>query len=308
MPRCRAGGPPMTRSAKHDADIVARTRERFPTDAESRRQLADAVRTAASALGEMVGAFFRQAGMSKEEVAATFEQLRDASLARDLEIEANSKAVWRQTADAVTLWWRDPQYLDDEALPRPLPESGPAPSVESLIAATVSPEQRVEAKALLRRTCVTELDGLWRYCEEDTGLLRLSAEHGVDRLMLCMGGMLTTYLDNALRRRDLQITKNFDQTALVQEFPLALVPELRVKLMKRLMVELQSVDEVLSAGVRRGGVGPVAMVGVTMFMHVSEPKPRSKRSPDGDADTTGNTRRAARGSAKTKTTTKAPRK
>jgi hypothetical protein len=267
----------MTRSADRDDAIVARTRERFPSDRESREQLANAVRAAAAALGEMVGAFCRQAGMSKDEVATVFARLRDETLVRELNIEPDSKAVWRQTADAVTLWWRDARYLDDEALPRPLPETGPAPSIESLLAATVTPEQREEAKALLRRTCVMGEDGMWRYCEEDSGLLRLSPDHGIDRLMLCMSGMLKTQLDNALRRRDLQVTKNFDQTALVQEFPVELVPELRKRLMQRLTVELHSVDEVLTAGERRKSDGPVAMVGVTMFMHVSGPKPRSRR-------------------------------
>jgi hypothetical protein len=292
----------MTRSAGRDDEIVARTRERFPNDDESRRQLADAVRAAASTFAEMVGAFCRQAGMSKEEVAATFELMRDASLSRELDIEPNSSAVWRQTADAITLWWRDPAYLDDEALPRALPESGPAPSIDSLLCATVAPEQRDEAKALLRRSCVTERDGLWRYCEEDTGLFRLSPDHGVDRLAVCMSGMLKTYLDNALRRRDLQVTKNFDQTALVQEFPLALVPELRAKLMKRLMVELASIDEVLTAAERRDVEGPVAMVGVTMFMHVSAPKPRSRRRtmPDDARETPVAMPKSARRSASAK--------
>lgn len=150
----------MTKSARRDDDVIARSRKRFPSDDESRRQLAEAVRAAAPALGEMLGAFWAQAGMSREEVAATFEQLRRTSLARNLELEPKSRAVWRQTADAVTRWWRDPVYLDDEARPRALAEAGPAPSIESLLEATVAPEQREEAKALLRRTCVTESDGL----------------------------------------------------------------------------------------------------------------------------------------------------
>lgn len=286
----------MGKSGRRDDEILARVRERFPSDAASRRELAVAVKAAAASLGEIVGAFCRQAGMSKAEVAAVFRELSEAAATRELRLEPGTDHLWHQVADVVTRWWRDPVYLTDDSRPRDLPETGPAPSIEALLEETVSPASRADAKALLRRTCVVEPGGLWHYCDEDGGFLRLSAEHGVDRLRICVSGMFKTYLDNALRRRDLRVTKNFDKTAMVQAYPMALVPQLRAKVLKRLEVGLQDVDELLVAGERREVDGPVAMVGVTMVMHVSEPRPRAKKSPVGDDATTSSTskRRAAK--------------
>lgn len=261
-------------------------RERFPADDESRRQLADAVAAAASTLGEVFGAFCLQAGLTREQVAATFRELGEAALTRDLNIEPDVRHVWHQVSDAVTLWWRDPDYLDDDGAPLALEEFGAAPSIESLLASTVDLELRSEAKTLLRRAAVTVRNGLWHF-EEDNGLLRVSGDHGIERLLTNLSGMLTTYLDNQLRRRDLPITKNFDRSALVRSYPHALVPELRAKLIKRLQVDLQEVDELLMAGEQQDLEGPVVTVGVTIVMHTSTPRPRGNR---GDATGHGGAR------------------
>lgn len=266
----------MSKPAKRDEEILARVRERFPGEDESRRQLADAVAAAASMLGEVFGAFCIKAGLTREQVAATFQELSQAALARELRIEPDVRHVWHQVGDAVTLWWRDADYVGEDGNPRDLPEYGPAPSIESLLAASVDLELRSEAKVLLRRWAVTERNGFWHF-EEDNGFLRVSGDHGIERLLNNMSGMLTTYLDNQVRRRDLPVTKNFDRTALVRSYPIALVPELRAKLMKRLQVDLQAVDELLITGEKEDVEGPVAMVGVTMFMHVSAPRLRAKR-------------------------------
>ena len=73
----------MSKPAKRDEEILARIRERFPGEEESRRQLADAVAAAASMLGEVFGAFCIKAGLTREQVAATSSRLAKAALVRD---------------------------------------------------------------------------------------------------------------------------------------------------------------------------------------------------------------------------------
>lgn len=267
----------MAKTSKRDDEIRARVRERFPSEAESRRELAAAVQAAASALAEIIGAFCVQGGMSKEQVAATLRATSDAVLARDLSIDAAAERAWCAASDAVAHWWRDPRYLDDDGNPRDLPDVGPEPSMASLLAETVAPELRDQAKRIIRQSAAVEEDGTWRYCHEDEGFVRLGADTGVDRLLMCVSGLCKNYLDNAVRRRDLPGTKNFDRTALVRSFPVSLLPELQQKLSKLLQLDLKAADAVLTAGEQEEDTGPVATVGVTMFMHNSPPRARGVR-------------------------------
>jgi hypothetical protein len=269
------------RAGQRDDEILARVRQRFPSADESRRELAAAVQAAAASLTEIIGAFCVQAGMTKEQVSATLRATSDAVLMRDLSIEAAAERVWYAASDAVAHWWRDPKYLDDDGNPRDLPDRGPAPSLASLLTETVAPELHEQARAMLRQSAAVEERGIWRYCHEDDGFLRLGADHGADRLLMCVSGLCKNYLDNAVRRRDLPTTKNFDRTALVRSYPVALLPDLQRKLSKRLHLDLKAADAVLAAGEQEMDRGAVATVGVTMFMHTSAPRPRSSQRPTG---------------------------
>lgn len=277
-------GSAVTKPARRDAALRARLNERFPSKAESRRQLEAAVQTAAAALTEIVAAFCVRGGMTKEQVAATLRATSDAVLARELSLEADSERAWCAASDVVAYWWREAQYLDEDGNPRDLPDSGPAPSMASLLAETVVPQLHEQTKAILRQTAAVEERGVWRYCHEDEGFVRLGAEQGVDRLLICVSGMCKNYLDNAIRRRDLPSTKNFDRTALVRSYPVSLLPDLQAKLSKLLQLDLKAADEVLTAGEQQRDDGPVATVGVTMFMHASKPRPRPLR-PSGASST-----------------------
>lgn len=280
----------MSKAVNRDDEILARVRERFPSEEDSRRELAAAVQAAASALTEIIGAFCVQGGMTKEQVAATLRATGESVLARDLSIDAAAERAWCAASDAVAHWWRDPRYLDEDGNPRDLPDAGAAPSMASLLAETVAPELHEQAKSVLRQSAAVEEHGTWRYCHEDEGFVRLGADHGVDRLLMCVSGLCKNYLDNAVRRRDLPGTKNFDRTALVRSYPVALLPDLQKKLAKRLQLDLKATDGVLTAGEQEAGDGPVATVGVTMFMHASPPRPRSSRRPD--ADSTSSSRKS----------------
>jgi hypothetical protein len=267
----------VSKSTRRDKEIRARARQRFPSEDEGRRELVTAVQAAASALTEIIGAFCVQAGMSKDQVADVLRAMSEAVRSRELSIEADSERAWCAASDAVAHWWRDPQYLDEDGNPRDLPDSGPTPSMASLLAETVAPELHEQTKAVLRRAAAVEDGGTWRYCHEDEGFVRLGADHGVDRLLMCVSGLCKNYLDNAVRRRDLPSTKNFDRTALVRSYPVSLLPDLQAKLSKRLQLDLKAADELLSAGERHGDDGAVATVGVTMFLHAASPRPRKAR-------------------------------
>lgn len=261
----------MNQTAPSDEQLLERLEQRFPSEEDSRIELAAAVEASAMALGEFFGAFCLRAGVPKERVAAIFRALSDATMQRELKIELDSPHLWRQVSDCVTKWWRDPAYLDESGAPRDLQEYGPQPSIEALLEGTVEVEQRAEAKDLLRKSVASDSGGVWHF-EEQHGALRVAGEPAVERLLTNISGMLTTFLDNQVRRRDPLVAKNFDRTALVQTFPVSLLPELRMRLIRRYQRVLEELDEWMMERSKQDTSGPVTVVGVTMFMHASNPR------------------------------------
>ena len=180
-------------------------------------------------------------------------------------------ALWRQASDAVEVWWSDPEYLDDDGRPRELPEFGPAPSIEALLSRFVDANETAAAKQLLRRSTVSVVRRRWRF-DGDSPFIRLTGDAGFERLLMTCSGMLSTFLDNQARHGDPANRKNFDRSAHVLECPVESLPKLRASFRKRMQGMLQELHEALAAEQRRGGRGPVAAVGVTMFMHTSSPR------------------------------------
>lgn len=266
-----------------DEELLERGRRRFPGDEDNRKLLTDAVDASALSLGEMFGAFLVAAGVPRQRVAETFDALAEMARTRELRLDPEPPKLWRQVSDAVTLWWRDPEYLDFDGQPRDLPECGPTPSLQSLLEATVDADLRADAKVLLRRAVATERGGLWHF-EEDNSALRLSGHHGVERLMLTTSGMLSTFLDNQLRRSDPVITKNFDRTALVPDFPVADIPALRAKLIRRLELVLTDIDHWMMERAKSGSGGPVTVAGLTMLMHTGTPRTDGQAGTDQNHD------------------------
>lgn len=265
----------MSKSARGGSQRPGRRPARFPDATTSRRQLADAVTASAPALAEILGAFFLRAGLKPTQVAAVFRRIARLALQRPLQLEPHVSHLWWQVSDAVSVWWSEPEYLDDGGRPRALPEFGPAPSIEALLSRTVDAAEVEDAKRLLRRTAVSVVKGRWRF-EEENPFIRLAGDAGVERLLVTSSGMLTTFLDNQVRRRDPPSQKNFDRSAHVVACPVDSIPRLRAKLLKRMQIMLQELHDTLAAEERRGTRGPVSAVGVTMFMHTS-----SARRPPG---------------------------
>jgi hypothetical protein len=222
-----------------------------------------------------LGAFLIRAGVSREDVSETFRALSEASLHRELRLEPEPPPDWSQISDFVTLWWRDPQYLDERGAPRDLPEYGPAPSVEHLLALTVDPDLHDRAKLVLKRAGIVLRRGLWHF-DEDHAHFPLSAEQGVDRLKIATSGMYSNALENLIRRREATSRKNIDRTALVASYPVELIPELRARVRQRLQLLLEDIDGWMTATSRSRTGGPVALVGVTAFVHTGEPRSREK--------------------------------
>lgn len=268
----------MSTSTRRGSARARRRLKRFPGPRASRRQLAAAVAASAPALAEILGAFLVRAGLPAAQVAAVFRQIAAAALQRPLELEPHLSQLWWQVSDAVSVWWSDPAYLDDDGRPRELPEFGPAPSIDALLDRTVDAPEMDAAKQLLRRTAVSVVRRRWRF-EEDNPFIRLAGDVGVERLLMTTSGMLSTFLDNQVRRRDPPSRKNFDRSAHVVACPVESIPKLRAKFVKRMQGMLQELHDGLTTEQRRGGRGPVAAVGVTMFMHTSSPRrPSGARS------------------------------
>lgn len=266
-------------SARGSSKPRRRRTARFPGKAASRRQLAAAVTTSAPALAEILGAFFVRAGLKPAQVADVFREMAKIALQRPLQLEPRVSQLWWQVSDAVSVWWSDPEYLDDAGRPRALPEFGPAPSIDALLSRSMDAAEVEDAKQLLRRTAVSVVKGRWRF-EEENPFIRLAGDAGVERLLMTWSGMLGTFLDNQVRRRDPPSRKNFDRSAHVIACPIGSIPKLRAKFLKRMQVMLQELHDTLAAEERRGTRGPVAAVGVTMFMHTSS----ARRPPSTRAD------------------------
>jgi hypothetical protein len=254
-----------------------RPSHKVPSDAENRRRLKAATAASAATLGEILGAFLIRAGMSRDDVSDVFHALAQATLRRELQLEPEPPPDWSQVSDAVTHWWRNPLYLDENGRPRQLPERGPAPSIEHLLNLTVDPDLHERAKELLRQSGVAVRRGRWHF-EDDHAQFALTVDQAIDRLKIAMSGMFANALENLVRRRLPTSSKNIDRTALVASYPVELIPELRAHLRQRLQLMLEDADGWLTNMARQRSGGPVALVGVTAFVHTGSQRTRREAS------------------------------
>lgn len=246
-----------------------------PSEHDCREQLAAAVSACAVDLAKILAGFLRAAGMSPEASAAALSEAAASTRRNDLSLTPTEHHVWVQLSDAVVMWWRDPDYLDDSGHPRDLPDAGPQPSLEALFERTVETRLRDSARDLLRRTAATEADGVWRLSRSDNSLA-LSGIECAQRLCMSVSGMLNTFIDNQLRLGESPESKNFDSGTHVSEFPVEKIPELRARLRKRLLHVLDDIDGWMTSTARRHPGGPVALVGVNAYMHTSGPRSRAE--------------------------------
>jgi hypothetical protein len=84
--------------------------------------------------------------------------------------------------------------------------------------------------------------------------------------------MLSTFIDNQIRRREPANVKNFDSMAIVHNFPVAMIQEVRAKMASRFPLVMHDIDRWLTATAAESHDGPVANVGVTVFLHSSHPR------------------------------------
>lgn len=241
-----------------------------PEDA-TRAVLAASVTAYADELAESIGGFFVAAGVDPDVGAAALERAAMRVRTGEASLQANEREPWIQLSDAIALWWRDAEYVADDGRPRPLPDTGPAPSLEALFERTVDAPLRARARDLLRRRAARERNGVWYYTD-DQGTLRLGRKEGVHRLLTGLTGLLRTYLHNQTRGVQPPHLQNFDRTSHVSDFPESALPELRLKLYKHMQVVLEEFDEWMTKMARRHRGGPVVRVCISAFMHAGSPR------------------------------------
>lgn len=263
-------GGPMAVHSFDDVDLQCRLVERFPCEEQSRQELAAAVSASAAALTETLAAFFLSSGMNQEDVAAVLRRVASEAVQRELRFEPDCAQLWTQLSGAICAWWQDPRYLNEAGEPKEISEDGPPPSVNALLSEHVQAALRGAAKELLGRTAAKAMNGKWRL-EDDRGFLGVYGQEAVQRLHTSLSGMLSTFVDNQVRRRDPPNVKNFDSMAFVQNFPVAMIPEVRAKMAKRFPLVMHDIDRWLTSVAAEHREGPVANVGVTVFMHSSRP-------------------------------------
>ena len=236
------------------------------TSSRSREALVrNAVRKDAASLLDTVAGFFYAAGMSRNSIARELLKCAERVRSREPRLEADTHQAVVQLAGALRQWWLDPAFLDDRGLPRALPLSGGPHSVESLLAKHVEPRFLPNAITALRKSVTIARNGLWRP-QFSRPFVRAFGEDGTRRLQVAVAGVLQTFLRNQLSDRG-PGQKNFDRTASVPSFPDALLPELRQRLNKLLMVTLEDVDRILSETDVDGINGARSEVGVSMLLY-----------------------------------------
>lgn len=244
------------------------------TSDQARARLAASVTAFANEFAEVVGGFFLSAGVSGEVGAAALERAAARVRSGEASLDVEEDEPWVQLTDAIALWWRDPDYVNEDGSPRPLPDTGPAPSLEALFERTVDRAVRPRARVLLRQRAALEQDGLWHYLE-DQNVLRLGGEEGAHRLVSGIAGWMRTYVENQLLVEEPPHLRKFDAAAHVSNFPVAVMPELCAKLYKRVPPLLQEFDALMTSTAQRGDPGPMARVSIVTFMHTSAHRPCS---------------------------------
>lgn len=237
-----------------------------PSDLNSRRSLLRAAVTKdAAVLLDTLAGFLFAAGLSRESIAREFAACAKRMSVRAPRLTADTHQTALQLAGALRQWWQDPEYVDDDGFPKPLPRSGPGPSVESLVAKHVAKEFRQQAIGTLRKSVSITRNGYWKP-QSSRPFVRAFGEDGTKRLQVSLAGLLQTFLRNQLSARAVG-QKNFDRTASVPSFPDALLPELRQRLNRLLMVTLEDVDRILSEIDTGPSGGSQSEVGVAIYLY-----------------------------------------
>jgi hypothetical protein len=233
-------------------------------------QLAAAVSAYAIEFSNMLAGFFVATGVPGDVAAAALREAGERARSGKAELLMPVDQLWVQLSDTIVMWWRDPDYLDDQGSPLDLPEAGPAPSLDALLSRTVDDPLRSRAKDLLKKTAAIECEGLWRLRKRDGSLPLGGGIESVERLHLILSGILRTFVDNQTRLDEPPILKNLDAAAHVRAFPVNMIPELRAKLHKRMRVVLDDIDIWMTATAMRNTAGPVTLVGVSAHMYTSQ--------------------------------------
>jgi hypothetical protein len=245
--------------------VAKRTTKRATNIRTRRALLRKAASKDAPMLIDTLAAFFLKAGLSRRIVAAELRACADRVEREAPVLAPNTQRTHLQLAGALRRWWHDPEYVDENGLPKPLPLVGASPSVASLIEQHVDSDARHDAIAILRKSVRVERDGRWKP-DASRRFIRAFGEDGIKRLQVSLAGILQTFIQNQLSVRA-PGQENFDRTATVLRFPQALLPELRQTLHKRLMLTIEDVDRILSEADNHPKRGEASEVGFAMYLY-----------------------------------------
>jgi hypothetical protein len=257
--------------------------------------LTAAVARRAGALADVLAGFLLAAGVAPRSVQ---KALRDAAARvtarRDTRRVTPTASIWTQLSDAVALWFRDPRYVDEHGRALPIPEHGPAPSVDHLLASCVDTPLQPRARELLREHVEIDRHGLWRYVLTE-GALRLRDDAIVERLELGLSRMCDNFLFNSTFVAEPE-QKNCDRVAAVDAFPVEMLPAFRRRMQRDLALSVYDANDWMTKQQRTHTRGQVCEAGVGVYVFTGPPRDRRETDDGGSAPkrATGTRRRTTR--------------
>lgn len=143
----------------------------------------------------------RRAGYSAQDLASQFEQFVVNAPQPLSAAGSHTERDFHDTGHVLTLWSSDPDYVDEDGLPRAIPARGPAPSVEALLERARPNWSLEKALELFLRTGTLERTGRKLIPADDLVIHSPASKTLSTHHVLVLNQLLRNFEFNSKRKR-----------------------------------------------------------------------------------------------------------